>query len=278
MATGAPPSNLRTVDGSDSVSRSHLLALPALLRPISAELSALHAARVRLLVDLPPENRQGWCCAQCGHLSEGWGWRVVKGQNKKRKMSGGSTAQETNKRSKSDVAAQAPSSPGSSKPGTSKPRNKLKSRCSLCGLSASFAGSEPATVDSFPSARQAARRRTRASSAQEEPPIAAAATPVPSPASTKPQPPNLLKASPKLAHIPLSHPTPVTELPPPPVMNSNGGGGSSSSSSSSPAGTAKPKKRKKSGLQKLLAESAARKQDTGKAGDASSKLAAWGLG
>lgn len=268
MDSDLSPTDLRPVDADDPASRSHLLALPALLRPISAELSALHAARVRLMVVLPPETQQGWCCAQCGHLREGWGWRVVKSQ-KKRKTSCGSP--QSSKRRKADALD--PNAPqGTGQVGSSKPRNALKSRCSLCGLSASFAGSDAATVATFPSARQAARRRTRATAASEE--QASAPVTAPPPVSTKPHPPSLLKASPKLAHIPLSHPTPVTEVPPPPAVATSSG----NSSLATGAGTTKPKKRKKSGLQKLLAESAARKQDVENTSQATSKLAAWGLG
>ncbi|GHJ86494.1 hypothetical protein NliqN6_2896 [Naganishia liquefaciens] len=53
-------------------------SLPQVLQPLSPQLAALYAARIRLLLDLPPENSRGWCCTKCGWLKDEYGWKVVK--------------------------------------------------------------------------------------------------------------------------------------------------------------------------------------------------------
>ncbi|RXK36544.1 hypothetical protein M231_06203 [Tremella mesenterica] len=50
---------------------SHLLSLPPLLYPISPSLAALHLARVRLTLSLPPSSYTSAWCAQCGGLRSG---------------------------------------------------------------------------------------------------------------------------------------------------------------------------------------------------------------
>lgn len=52
--------------------------LPEVLQPLSPQLAALYAARIRLLLDLPAESSRGWCCTKCGWLKDEYGWKVVK--------------------------------------------------------------------------------------------------------------------------------------------------------------------------------------------------------
>lgn len=315
--TSSPLLNLRSFPAPSLLSPAaeptlnHLRALPSLLRPISPQLSALHAARVRLLVDLPLEVKHDWCCGQCGHLRAGFGWRVVRGhkgkkraapvlvegderkgcsknKGKKRKVAAGkkgttiSSATSTPGLTERETDPDSTQAPLIAIPPPPPPRNKLKTKCSLCGISYAFKGSDPLTVSSFPSARQSARRSSRISSCgtSTADDLKPATAPTPSsPLSTKPQPPSLLKGSPKLAHIPLSHPTPVTEVAPPPAhpsLSPSASPVSGGSASGSVEGVKKPKKKKKSGLQKLLAESAARKDDASQA--SMGGLLKWGLG
>jgi hypothetical protein len=64
-------------------------SLPELLQPLSPQLSALYAARIRLLLDLPPESSRGWCCTECGWLRDEYGWKVVKVKEEKGKKAVG---------------------------------------------------------------------------------------------------------------------------------------------------------------------------------------------
>ncbi|ORY33402.1 hypothetical protein BCR39DRAFT_586472 [Naematelia encephala] len=50
-----------------------LLSLPAHLHPVSPALSALHLARVRLLVSVPSSAVSDWTCYHCGALRDGVG-------------------------------------------------------------------------------------------------------------------------------------------------------------------------------------------------------------
>lgn len=232
---------------------AHLLALPPLLLPLSPNLSALHLARLRLLAALPSETTHLVCCSKCGALNvPGWTSAVEVGRGKvKTATKGGGLAKGGGRRKKAF--------------------NRIKTTCLVCGEIDCRPGSDMKTLQSFPSTRRT-RKQTLAD--EEEPvkstPLAAVAslalspsnstsTPMdvdqgsplptsaaPSPVSSSSKPPASALSSPRLKHVPLSHPTVPSNAQPP----------SPSSSEVSKEVDKKAmgrKKTKKSGLQKMLA-------------------------
>ncbi|KAG7553545.1 hypothetical protein FFLO_03052 [Filobasidium floriforme] len=256
----------------DSAQLALLQQASSVAQQASPQLAALYRARVRLLSDLPSESTRGWCCSTCGNLRDGYGWKLVRGQRKKK-----SSPKE--KRIKNSLADGSDMLGTNAEAGPSTPslaqKNVLKGKCSICGTAFKSKGSKSEVVASFPSARSIARR-TRSSSGQvnpERPSDALDLTPssvVPveveldhsSPA--KPLTPNLLQASPSLAHIPISDPTPASCPLPPTSPSSLPSTSTPSSRSATPVGgvpkATTGRKKKKSGLAKLLADSAARKE------------------
>ena len=252
----------------------------------SPQLAALYRARVRLLSDLPSESTRGWCCSTCGNLRDGYGWKLVRGQRKKKP-----TPKE--KRIKNSLASSSDMLEGNAEAGPSKlnsaQRNALKGKCSICGSAFKSTGSKSETVASFPSARSVARK-TRSNSGQTDLQGSTDAldltdsSPIPPEipselsSPSKPVPPNLLQASPSLAHIPISDPTPASSPLPPTSPSSLPSTSTASSRSATPVGgvpkASTGRKKKKSGLAKLLADSAARKEQEQQS---TGGLSRWGL-
>jgi hypothetical protein len=260
----------------------------------SPQLSALFRARVRLLLDLPEKSTRGWCCSKCGNLKDGYGWKMVRGQRKKKPVSKSKEKRIKNSRAdqvdKGLFPVNAEAGPSHPTPSTPAQRNALRGRCSICGTSFKSKGSNPQTVASFPSAKSVARK-TRSSGNREvqektdavvpttldPPPTESDITPTPT-SPSKPQPPSLFHASPLLAHIPISDPTPASSPLPPTSPSSLPSTSTPSSRSASPVGgipkLSTSRKKKKSGLAQLLADSAARKQQEQQS---LGNLSRWGL-
>ncbi len=294
---------------------AYLSVIPSLLQPVSPHLSALHAARVQLLFNLPKEATQKWCCSKCGCLREGFGWKVTKVKKDARVEDGPSGRVVKGgavKRSASDMNDDTPSSPESSHhkrrttTSTQPPKNMLRGICPMCGTKFSLVGSDRKTVESFPPARRT--RKTSCASPYSQVAFKGVETPgepleattqltsttlhTPSSGSAPTKPPPTLLASPSLAHIPLSHP--VTSASPfPTMLPSSLPPSSTSSRSASPVGglpknsiplvgpstsavVASGKRKKKSGLAKLLAESKRKEEEVKEGFGGLGK--SWGLG
>lgn len=88
LSTNVTPLPLSPVESPTSIAHTPTTiafqsALPHLLQPLSPELSALHAARIRLLLELPVGSSRGWSCTRCGWLRDEFGWKVVKVKQEK---------------------------------------------------------------------------------------------------------------------------------------------------------------------------------------------------
>ena len=255
----------------------------------SPQLAALYQARVRLLLNLPEKDRS-WGCSKCGALAPGYGWKMVRGQRKKKPVK----AAAKGKRIKNSLADEQETSTTNAEAGPSKPtiaqRNAMRGKCTICGTAFKSKGSNPTTVASFPSAKSVARRTRSAkdSEIQEvtDAVVPAALDPPPTEASvaplatspSKPQPPSLFLASPQLAHIPISDPTPASSPLPPTSPSILPSVSTPTSRSASPVGgvpkSTTSRKKKKSGLAQLLADSAARKEQEKQS---TGSLSRWGL-
>lgn len=285
-----------TPTGKDGSQFAMLQQAANIAQQASPQLAALYRARVRLLSDLPSESTRGWCCSTCGNLRDGYGWKLVRGQRKKKPVPKAKEKRIKNSLAEgSDPFDTDPSinaEAGPSRPSAAQ-KNALKGKCSICGTAFRSKGSKSETVASFPSAKSVARK-TRSSGDQAQVDLQSLSdamdltesSVIPSEAPqelaspSKPQPPNLLQASPSLAHIPISDPTPASSPLPPTSPSSLPSTSTASSRSATPVGgmpkttTSTGRKKKKSGLAKLLAESAARKeQEQQSAGG----LSRWGL-
>jgi hypothetical protein len=263
-----PPTLLTS---KDSAQLALLQQASSAAQQASPQLAALYRARVRLLSDLPSQSTRGWCCSTCGNLRDGYGWKLVRGQRKKKPA----PKEKRIKNSRADGSDMLGTNAeaGPSKPSVAE-RNALKGKCSICGTAFRSKGSKSEVVASFPSARSAARK-TRSSSGQADfqgmsdaldlttsSVIHAGVEPYPA-SSVKPLTPNLLQASPSLAHISISDPTPASSPLPPTSPSSLPSTSTPSSRSATPVGgvpKATTGRKKKSGLAKLLADSAARKE------------------
>lgn len=315
----------------------------------SPPLSALYRARVRLLLELPPERTKNWCCSTCGGLRDGYGWRMVRRGNnsksagqpkrgRKRKQdqtgaTGDDDLTQTKPRqdqqggkmvvvddARTNQSSETSTSSNNKKAaelGNPPPQTHLRGKCGICGTSfRASAASNRARLASFPPARVAARQTrsmankhvgeetagpssssssfgsVNASTNSQYKTCTATANPENN-RGTKPHPPDLLRASPSLQHIPTSDPTPATSplpkvspstLPPLTTPSSRSaspvGGLPKSSASTTGSKTASTtsattgKRKKKSGLAKLLADSAARKEQDK---DGFGALSKWGL-
>jgi hypothetical protein len=295
---------------------AYIAVIPSLLQSLSPPLSALHAARVQLLFNLPKEATRKWCCQTCGCLREGFGWKVVK-VKKDPRLQGGlvgtvKRGRGVLKRSASEVDSDTAclvSSPNKKKTVilSKAPKNMLRGICSMCGTKFTLGGSDRKTIESFPPARRTRRIPSTTAHHQaslDDPNDAKASSPTISQSpsdiiqstsrfSTSTQPSPSLLTSPRLAHIPTSHPTASTS-PFPPMLPSSLPHSSTSSRSASPIGglpknsiplvgpsttaalLSSGKRKKKSGLAKLLAES--KRKDEEALGGLGGLGKSWGLG
>ncbi|KAL7417237.1 hypothetical protein BDY24DRAFT_164004 [Mrakia frigida] len=283
MATLAPPPPTPAVPFlASSHTLAHLLSLPPLLLPLSPHLSSLHLARLRLLAALPSETTHLICCSKCGALHvPGWTSTVEVGRGRlKTATKGGGVG-------------------GRKK----KAFNRIKTTCLVCGEVDCRPGSDKKTLESFPSTRRTRRQQQiqleeeekkvdqaqaqvvpsslppsvvgsavstpmevdspSASASASSTPLASTSNPSSSYFPPFPSATASALSSPRLKHVPLSHPTVPSIAPPSPVAAAGEG---------KDAGGAGRKKKKKSGLQKMLAlnkekeEEEARKKKAGGGG------------
>lgn len=263
----APPNALSLFFPTDQptpTTFAHLLSLPPLLEPISPALAALHLARIRLVLSIPPGviDQTAWCPI-CGGIRDALPSPAagVKGKRK-------SGTSPTKRKRRAAGGA----------------KIKWAKQCGKCG--SEYRKPKPDfEARAFPSARAVRAVRTKGKRAdgpgdndepvqamevdQLSPPVMTT-MPLPStntlaptyqrPIQPPPPPPKYVHNH-GLIHVHTSSPHPPTYQQPPPVKTA------------SPPPKEKGKKRKKSGLARLLAENKEREMGSGSAGGGSS----WGL-
>lgn len=215
-----------------TLAQAHKVALPTTLAQPAPRLAAAHLASLRLSSALPSRTTDALCCRACSAIGS-TSVRLVRSKRASSKKVDG-------KRSV-------------------KVPNVRLVVCHACGFQLRESGSNRDTVDSFPSARKAARLAVRTA------PLSASVAPATLPSSSKP---SAVDKAPNVASPPVVVPSSVSRPSAPapsPVP-------SPAPAEAPKASTSARKKKPQSSLQKMLALSKAREAE-----EASKKSSSGGL-
>lgn len=157
--SSAAPFDHAQLDVSANLTSNHLLQVPPLLAPFCPSLAALHLARARLLLQLPPGSAIGWCHV-CGGLREGMG-----GADRKSPAAWEKAENQTGRRS--DMEQKSPTKRRRKGQASSVMTGSRRrpAKCTICGASFRRPKPDAATLAAFPPARRTARTRAAAAAA-----------------------------------------------------------------------------------------------------------------